>query len=212
MAGTRQTPFWLQEAKGPSMVVLGRRSPQTARHIRPLLGWLSVLAALTASGCASKHDQLVAFLRSQETQVATGQYVVRPPDVIAFHSPDAPELDGMNQAVRSDGKVVLRLIGEVDVAGLTTEEIAAKVKTQLSRYYVDPEVLVEVTGYNSQFYYVFGEVGGPARSTSLAATRWLRRSPRPSRHFWRGSRRSRSCVRRPAQTTARSSWWTWTAC
>jgi protein involved in polysaccharide export with SLBB domain len=143
------------------MVVFDRRSPRTARYVRPSVGWLTVLATLTVSGCAPKHDQMVAFLRSQEVEVSTGHYVVRPPDVIAIHSPDAPELDGTSQAVRSDGKIVLRLVGEVDVAGLTTEEIAAKLKAQLSRYYIDPEVLVEVAGYNSQFYYVFGEVSGP---------------------------------------------------
>jgi protein involved in polysaccharide export with SLBB domain len=130
------------------------------RHVRPPVGWLA-LVALALSGCATTHDQLVAFLHSQETEVSTGHYVVRPPDAISIHTPDAPELDGATQTVRPDGKVVLRLIGEVDVAGLTTEEIAVKLKAQLSRYYVDPEILVEVVGYHSQFYYVFGEVTGP---------------------------------------------------
>lgn len=142
------------------MVVFGRRSSRTSPHVRASVGWLVVMMALAVSGCASKHDQLVAFLRSQEAEVSTGHYVVRPPDVIAVHSPDSAELDGATQTVRPDGKVVLRLVGEVDVAGLTTEEIAAKLKAQLSRYYVDPEVLVEVVGYRSQYYYVFGEVSG----------------------------------------------------
>jgi polysaccharide biosynthesis/export protein len=140
------------------MFVSGRKSPQMVRHVRPPVGWLALVAIMVLSGCASKHDQLVAFLRPHESEVSTGHYVVRPPDTIAIHTPDAPELDGATQTVRPDGKVVLRLIGEVDVAGLTTEEIATKLKTQLSRFYVDPEVLVEVVGYRSQFYYVFGEV------------------------------------------------------
>jgi protein involved in polysaccharide export with SLBB domain len=112
------------------------------------------------AGCASQHQDLVEFLRAHEVEVSTGQYVVRPPDGVAFHSPDVPEIDGATQTVRPDGKIVLRLVGEVDVAGLTTDEIAAKLKTLLARYYVDPEVVVEVAGHRSQFYYVFGEVGG----------------------------------------------------
>jgi protein involved in polysaccharide export with SLBB domain len=132
------------------------------------MGWLiAMAAAVLATGCAGNHDQLVEFLRSHDAEVSTGRYVVRPPDGITIHAPGATEIDGVTQIVRADGKVVLRLLGEVDVAGLTTEEIAAKLKAQLARYYVDPEVVVEVSEYNSQFYYVFGEVGhaGPKRYT-----------------------------------------------
>ncbi len=120
-----------------------------------------LLTLLFTTGCATRHDQLVAFLRSHEAEVATGDYVVRPPDTIRVHAPMADEVDGATQTVRADGKVVLRLLGEIDVVGLTTHEIAKKVKAQLSRYYVDPEVEVEVARYASQFYYVFGEVHQP---------------------------------------------------
>jgi protein involved in polysaccharide export with SLBB domain len=122
-----------------------------------------VLALLVPlSGCATAtHDQLVAFLRSHEAEVASGSYVVRAPDVIAIHAPGAEEINGSIQPVRSDGKVVLRLLGEVDVAGLTPEEIGNKLEAQLSRYYVEPEVIVDVAGYNSQFFFVFGEVAVP---------------------------------------------------
>jgi polysaccharide export outer membrane protein len=114
------------------------------------------------SGCVTtQHDQLVDFVHSHESEVSTGHYTVHPPDTIAIHSPNVPEVDGTTQAVRTDGKVVLRLLGEVDVVGLTTGEIAEKLEAQLSRYYVDPEVVVEVARYNSQFYYVFGEVKSP---------------------------------------------------
>lgn len=117
--------------------------------------------ACLAAGCATKHDQLVAFLRSHDTEVSTGHYVVRPPDAITIHAPCADEIDGVTQGLRADGKVVLRLLGEVEVAGLTTEEIAEKLEAQLSRYYVEPEVVVAVSSYRSQFYYVFGQVMMP---------------------------------------------------
>lgn len=158
------------------MLAAGRALTLVDPLQRVWFGWAVVGAALAAAGCAtSRHEQLVAFLRAHETEVSTGEYIVRPPDVIAVHAPGAPEIDGVTQMVRPDGKVVLRLLGEVDVAGLTTEEIARKLEAQLSRYYVEPEVVVQVAGYNSQFYYVFGEVGraGPrpytGRDTLLTA-------------------------------------------
>ena len=149
------------------------------RAVAAVLGcatWLALASPLGLAGCAaSTHAQLVEFLRAHEVEVSTGHYVVRPPDLIAFHSPDVPEVDGAAQTVRPDGKVVLRLLGDVDVAGLTTEEIANKLKNLLARYYIDPDVIVEVAGYRSQYYYVFGEVSaaGPrlytGRDTLLKA-------------------------------------------
>lgn len=140
---------------------------------------------------------MVAFLRAHETEVATGQYVVRPPDVLAFNAPGAPEIDGASQMVRADGKVALRLLGEVDVAGLTTEEIADKLRAQLSRYYVDPEVVVQVAGYNSQFFYVFGEVAspGPKRFTGRDTLVMALAEARPTFLAWR----SQIKVIRPAE-------------
>jgi protein involved in polysaccharide export with SLBB domain len=124
--------------------------------------WIGMsVTTLCATGCGPTHGQLVEFLRSHEVAVATGHYTVLPPDEITVRARDAPEIDGVSQAVRADGKVVLRLLGEVDVAGLTTQEIAAKLEAQLSRYYIEPEVVVEVTGYRSQRYYVFGQVAVP---------------------------------------------------
>jgi polysaccharide export outer membrane protein len=117
---------------------------------------------MLGSGCATTtHEQMVTFLREHEAETSAGQYLVHPPDVIAIHAPGITEVDGSMQELRSDGRIVLRLLGEIDVAGLTTEEIGGKIETQLARYYRNPEVVVQVARFNSQFYYVFGEVAGP---------------------------------------------------
>jgi polysaccharide export outer membrane protein len=147
--------------------MMSHRSPaQDARAGRvsglpPGIGPATTLLVFLMTGCASTHEQMVAFLRSHDAPVSTGHYTVSPPDSLAFHAPGAAEIDGVVQRVRPDGKVALRLLGEVYVAGLTTQEIAEKVKAQLSRYYIDPQVIVEVAGYRSQQYFVFGEVASP---------------------------------------------------
>ncbi len=114
-----------------------------------------------AVGCGNRHGELVAFLRAHDAAVSTGDYRVHPPDQLTIHAPGAPEIDGTTETVRADGKLVLRLVGEVDVAGLNTHEISDKIREQLSRYYVDPEVATEVTGYYSKQYFIFGEVHRP---------------------------------------------------
>lgn len=162
------------------------RTPLAREHA---WAWWIGLAAALLPGCASNHGQHVAFIRDTETDVATGSYVVQPPDVLVVHSPSAPEIDGAHQMVRPDGKIVLRLLGEVDVAGLTTGEVADKLKTLLARYYVDPEVVVEVGGYNSQFYYVFGEVShsGPVRFTGRDTVLMALAQARPNFFAWRSN-------------------------
>jgi polysaccharide export outer membrane protein len=153
MMSHRSTPSATPPSAGPRVCVAGRLG-------RAVWCW-AVLAVPFTTGCASTHGQLAAFLRSNDAAVSTGHYTVNPPDAIAIHAPGAGEVDGVVQRVRPDGKVALRLLGEVHVAGLTTQEIAEKLKTQLSRYYIEPEVVVEVGRYRSQFYYVFGEVMRP---------------------------------------------------
>jgi len=140
--------------------VLARRPARLKRTAAKLLA--AAIVGLVSAGCASNpHGQLAAFLKAHEQSVSTGQYVVQPPDIITIHAAVAPEIDGAVRRVRPDGKIALRLLGEVDVAGLTTEQIAAKLRELLSRYYVDPEVVVDVSRYASQQYYVFGHVLRP---------------------------------------------------
>ena len=121
----------------------------------------TLLRGCCAAGCGPTHGQMINFLRAHDTVASTGHYTVYPPDMLTIHAPGAEEIDGTHQAVRPDGKIVLRLLGEVQVAGLTTLEIADKLKAQLSRYYVEPEVVLEISRYRSQFFYVFGQVASP---------------------------------------------------
>jgi protein involved in polysaccharide export with SLBB domain len=171
----------------PFLPPVHRRCPAAAAGVL-------ALAALT--GCGPPRDQYVHFLRSHEQVVSTGEYRVAPPDALAVHAPVAPEIDGTVEQVRPDGKIALRLLGEVQVAGLTTREIAAKLAEELSRYYVDPEVVVDVATYASQYYYIFGEVSapGPRRYTGRDTLTHALADARPNIFAWRAQIR----VTRPA--------------
>jgi polysaccharide export outer membrane protein len=134
----------------------------TRESTRPLACGLVGLCLLGgATGCGDRHGELVAFLRAHDAAVSSGDYRVHPPDQLTIHAPGAPEIDGATETVRPDGKLVLRLVGEIDVAGLSTHEISGKIREQLSRFYVEPEVATEVIGYRSKHYYVFGQVHRP---------------------------------------------------
>ena len=126
-----------------------------------------VVLGLAGPGCATNKADILHFLREHEHEVSAIEYRVGIPDGIAVTAPRILEIDGEEHMIRPDGKINLRLIGDVKVVGMTAKEIAAKLEVLLSRYYVDPKVSVRVTGYNSKKYYVYGQTGraGPRQYT-----------------------------------------------
>jgi polysaccharide export outer membrane protein len=56
--------------------------------------------------------------------------------------------------VRLDGTVSLGSYGEVRVAGLTLAEAKKAIEQQLWKYLWEPEISLDVAGYNSKVYYV----------------------------------------------------------
>lgn len=113
---------------------------------------------MSALGCAPNNRDLLHFLQEHRHEVSAIEYRVGVPDTVGLSAPRVLEIDGEIQRVQPDGKINLRLLGEVKVAGMTAREIAAKLEVLLSPYYVDPKVSVRIVGYSSKKYYVFGQV------------------------------------------------------
>jgi len=62
--------------------------------------------------------------------------------------------------VRPDGQISLGIYGSVRVAGMTLDQITQTVTAQLSHYLNEPDVRVDVLGYNSKVFYVVTDGGG----------------------------------------------------
>ncbi|HUG54692.1 MAG TPA: polysaccharide biosynthesis/export family protein [Vicinamibacteria bacterium] len=74
--------------------------------------------------------------------------------------------------VQTSGVIVIPLVNEVQVAGLTVAEIQRKVSTLLERdFLVNPQVEVRIRDYQSQFVMVLGEVNGPGRKVLRGGSR-----------------------------------------
>jgi polysaccharide export outer membrane protein len=89
-------------------------------------------------------------------------YMVGPGDVLQVMIYVAGEKrDDYSVTVGPAGAVTAPLIGDIKVAGLTTPDIARRMKTALGKdYYVNPQVLVTVSQYGGKVY-VLGEVHRP---------------------------------------------------
>ena len=109
------------------------------------------------AGCYNV-DEVKAFLREPRSPVSGTEYRVLPPDMLQIRSRRVPEIADLMQQVRPDGKINLPLVGEIAVAGRTPTEIEADLKKAASEYYDEVDATVQIVAYNSQRFYVFGQV------------------------------------------------------
>jgi len=123
-----------------------------------------VLAGVVACGMLGgcyDHTQIQAFLSTPHRSSTPIEYRVFPPDVLQVMSQKIAEINGITQQVRPDGKINLPLVGEIYVAGLTPTEIQTVISKIAEETYQDAKCTVIVTGFNSQRFYVFGQVAIP---------------------------------------------------
>jgi len=154
---------------------------------------LVVLYAL--SGCYNA-GELNAFLLKPRAPISGTEYRVYPPDSISISSLHVPEINGSHQ-IRPDGKINLPLLGEVYVTGMTPKEIEATLMTAAKDYYEQADATVQVGSYNSQKFYVFGQVGqeGPQQWTGRDALLDAITKAGPTEMGWH----ARICVLRVSQ-------------
>jgi len=75
--------------------------------------------------------------------------------------------------VRPDGRISLRLIGDVQAAGHTPEELAKAIVEKLRPIQVDARVTVVVREIHSYRLYILGQVGQPSEIVSVQPLRLL---------------------------------------
>ncbi len=122
--------------------------------------WLILAMGALAGGCYD-YQEVEKFLLEPHQRAAAVEYRILPPDVLLIVSQQIPEIDGVRQTVRPDGKINLPLIGEVDVCEKTPKQVEQEINRIARKFYGEVDATVQVAGYNSQKYYVFGQVKRP---------------------------------------------------
>jgi polysaccharide biosynthesis/export protein len=75
--------------------------------------------------------------------------------------------------VRPDGKITMSLVGEIDAAGKTPEELKDSLVQALGEFIHKPEVTVFVQSVQSRRFYIMGEVGRPGAFPLIVPIRVL---------------------------------------
>ena len=100
-------------------------------------------------------------------------YIVGEQDVLRITIYDYPELT-TTERVSGEGIITLPLIGEIKVAGLTTDQVAKKIAARLSDgFIVDPNVSVFVLEFRSKKTIIIGYVTKPGIYTLSGDTTLL---------------------------------------
>jgi len=87
-------------------------------------------------------------------------FVIGPDDVLAVNVWKEPDIS-RSVPVRSDGKISLPLVGELQAGGQTPNQLQKEIATRLESYISEPEVTVMVQEVRSQRFNILGQVTKP---------------------------------------------------
>jgi len=132
------------------LIVLGFAASLKAVAEEPVAG--AAVQAVPAAGTRSNDDT----------------FVIGNDDVLAINVWKEPDLT-RSVPVRSDGKISLPLVGEIDAAGKTPSQLEKAISDKLRNFITDPAVTVMVEQVNSRKFNILGQVSKPGSYSLLLA-------------------------------------------
>ena len=121
-----------------------------------------------APASADKHAGEKPAEGAQATH-SDSSYVIGANDVLAVNVWKEPDIS-RSVPVRSDGKISLPLVGELQASGQTPRQLEQEISTRLKNYISEPEVTVIVTDSKSQKINIMGMVTRPGAYLLTSST------------------------------------------
>lgn len=116
---------------------------------------LTSLAVLAVAGCTS--PGVAPPSGPRQIEEASGPYVIGIPDILRIAVWKHPDLS-VEAPVRSDGKISVPMLDDVQAAGMTPEALKQSITKGLSAFISQPDVTVIVVSPDSQVVTVVGGV------------------------------------------------------
>ena len=121
---------------------------------------LMLRAQTRPAGTAATSVPQPDAVKAPSPSPASDEFVIGPGDVLAINVWKEAEISKV-LTVRSDGRISLPLIGELQSSGLTPRQLEGEITKRLKDYVADPAVTVVVQEIHSQKINVLGMVGHP---------------------------------------------------
>ena len=133
------------------------------RHLSCIL---CLLAPVLLAGCAHKKTRPVTEIWQEDEggEISAGrapEFVFGPGDEIEISVWRHEDLD-MKIKIGPDGAISYPLVGRIHIAGMTYPALMERLSQEISTYYVDPQVSVNVIEVSSMKVYVLGFVRNPS--------------------------------------------------
>ena len=139
--------------------------PNTSRWHAPRMfcSWLMLLLLPLALGACASNDYPAA---PSQVSLSNYHYVIGPGDTLHIGVWQNPDLS-TDVEVRPDGRISAPLVAGIKAAGLTPDELAAKIKQRIGHYVRDPVVTVVVSNFHGALGQQVSIVGAAARPQSI---------------------------------------------
>ena len=154
--GAKPRPGTAKPAPPPTVKPDQTVKPQTPSTVAPAPA--PVLPAAVAPSIATAPAATTAAMTPPVALAP--DYVVGPGDVLGIVFWRQQEMSA-EVVVRPDGRISVPLLNEIDVTGLTPEQLRQKLTTDAQKFVQDPNVTVVVKQINSRRVYITGQVSRP---------------------------------------------------
>jgi polysaccharide export outer membrane protein len=173
-----------RSAKGADLRRRTMLEPVLRRFLQRLLLGAAILVSFQPFLAQAQTSPITALgSNRQETQkpvqvtppagsaapVDSSTYKVGPGDILNIDVWHEPQFTG-NYTVHADGKITVKLVGELDAGDKTPNAIQDVVKTALGKYVKDPLVTVTVQEVISKKYYLDGMANRPGEYALASPT------------------------------------------
>lgn len=130
----------------------------------------SVISAAQSSSVGSPEKKASeSHFAGSQTGRSDDVYVIGENDVLAVNVWKEPDIS-RSVPVRSDGKISLPLVGELQASGQTPRQLEQEITKRLESYISEPEVTVIVTDSKSQRINILGMVVKPGAYLLTSST------------------------------------------
>jgi polysaccharide export outer membrane protein len=121
---------------------------------------LGVAIVGSATGCAGPGEFVWFNQMPTEAAAATNEYIIGVGDVVSIRVLGHEEMT-VRQKVRSDGRLGLLLIGDIEAKGKRPSALKSELEGRLKDYIVSPSVVVNVDDTQPLTVLMLGEIAHP---------------------------------------------------
>lgn len=136
------------------------RNERTMPSLACLRASLFVCALLSSAATVAAQAPPAPTAPEPVAAAVPADYVIGPDDALRVVFWKDPDLTS-DVVVRSDGRITLPLLNDVQASGLTPEQLRLRLEASAAKYITMPSVAVVVREIKSRKVFITGEVNGP---------------------------------------------------